>query len=46
MLDPTDFKPRDRREFLKMTGAAIGGAVLLPYGCSESSVGISVVLDP
>lgn len=36
-----DANTSDRREFLKLAGAAVGGAILLPYGCSESDVGVS-----
>lgn len=41
MSQTSDPRARDRREFLRMTGTAIGGAVLLPFGCSESSVGVT-----
>lgn len=41
MSKSTDSEIRSRRDFLKVTGAAVGGAILLPYGCSESSVGVT-----
>ncbi len=41
MSNPTDSGIRNRRDFLKVAGAAAGGVILLPYGCSESSVGIT-----
>lgn len=32
---------QDRRKFLRMAGAAIGGVILLPYGCSQSENGVT-----
>lgn len=34
-------RPLDRREFIKRAGAVVGGAILLPYGCSESETGVT-----
>jgi len=31
----------DRREFIRRAGAVVGGAILLPYGCSESESGVT-----
>ena len=41
MSKPTDTEIRNRRDFLRVAGATVGGAILLPYGCSESAVGIT-----
>ncbi len=46
MSEPSGPRVRDRREFLKTTGAAVGGAVMLPFGCSEASVGVADVALP
>jgi hypothetical protein len=46
MSEPSDSRVRDRREFLKMTGSAVGGAVLLSFGCSETSVGVTDLALP
>lgn len=40
MTERSDGSQTGRREFLQMAGAAVGGAILLPYGCSESEVGV------
>ena len=46
MRDSTDFESPDRREFLKITGAAIGGAVLRPRcACIEDPVVIRKILN-
>ena len=39
MPNDADPKALGRREFLKLMGGAIGGAVLLPYGCSDRGSG-------